>query len=427
MSRQNRSLLLLIAMALVLVQPVTLRADSTGTKFHWRLIAEHLYETMRSTDDFYGQRTGTHFGSNITALETPLRHGAGYLKLLSHIEPLHGVWLNAEVVAEHRGMSYGVYPALETAVFPRIIFGVDTSLPVLGLPIWTRIRVGHFSDVRLQEGLTIYNLDAQGTDVSLGYKSVSFRLHHIGDLAASYGLNLDDLHNYLLEFNEIPLGDKLVGRASIMTGAISTVPTAWTIAGGLEYDSIRIYGSVGVQPGDPLFRDNWGSLAGVSYRYHSNDDAAIHLASSIEYRFYSSGYNARRFGKGLRYAGVSGSHSIGRYLYPLDRIDRPFSTWALHTGYQGRDVESGDIYAKGQARLYRDLHLHFMGEVMAIRGQYYGSMIYPFYDVGIAWQPVKECYIRMSVTNRAMDLYEHFPSLFALKGPAIGYTLHLEF
>jgi hypothetical protein len=53
--------------------------------------------------------------------------------------------------------------------------------------------------------------------------------------------------------------------------------------------------------------------------------------------------------------------------------------------------------------------------------------VYPFYRYGIGYQPVEGANIKLSYTNRVINLNKHYPTLYLIKKPVIMLSLNYDF
>src|ERR1700689_123317 len=123
--------------------------------------------------------------------DEPLIHGASYLDFGSQFR-YSGFSLAAQLVAEHRGQSYGVYDKEASDVYPKYLADLDTGFHVLGYKVGFDVSCGNYDDMRLQQGLTMYNLDAQGSRWGVYIDKFSITYQKIADLLDWIGLNIDD-------------------------------------------------------------------------------------------------------------------------------------------------------------------------------------------------------------------------------------------
>lgn len=84
------------------------------------------------------------------------------------------VFLFADLYAEHRGVSYGMFDRNNTVVYPVIYLYATDTLKFFSDSIKLRAKVGQFINERLDEGLMIYNIDVQGVQVEAAIKKWKF-------------------------------------------------------------------------------------------------------------------------------------------------------------------------------------------------------------------------------------------------------------
>jgi hypothetical protein len=131
-----------------------------------------------------------------TISDNPLRHGATYLQFKTRTSYQNRIFLFADLMAEHRGVSYGLYDTKNIALYPVIRVEASDTFRLASQKLIVKGKAGQFLDERLGEGLMIYNIDLQGFQVELGMKDYYFRYTIYGDLYNGIGLNIDDLHTW---------------------------------------------------------------------------------------------------------------------------------------------------------------------------------------------------------------------------------------
>jgi hypothetical protein len=133
-----------------------------------------------------------------TITDNPLRHGATYVVLKTQTDYLNKVSLFADLYAEHRGSSYGLFDQNNTVVFPVTRLEAKDTLKIFSKELKVKGRVGQFLNERMDEGLMVYNIDVQGLSLEANYKSFTLGYTLYGDLTRGIGLNIDDLESYSL-------------------------------------------------------------------------------------------------------------------------------------------------------------------------------------------------------------------------------------
>jgi hypothetical protein len=125
--------------------------------------------------------------------DNPLRHGATYFVVKSTASFKNKVKLNVDLYGEHRGVSYGLFSRKNMLLYPVFnIEGMD-SIKLFKTNFIFHGKVGMLLDERMDEGLTIYNIDAQGLKLGIKRNKWSFLYTIYGDFYNGIGLNIDDL------------------------------------------------------------------------------------------------------------------------------------------------------------------------------------------------------------------------------------------
>jgi hypothetical protein len=73
----------------------------------------------------------------------PLRHGVGWIEFNTNYKK-YGFNIGADIIGEHRGISYGVFDKNNFIVYPRILLGFDSNFTVLNQKFSAGVSVGHY-------------------------------------------------------------------------------------------------------------------------------------------------------------------------------------------------------------------------------------------------------------------------------------------
>jgi hypothetical protein len=372
--------------------------------------------------------------------DNPLLHGALYAHFILDARSA-GFRLFTKVITEHRGTSYGTYAMDNIAVAPMIFVSVDTSVTIGGTSFGIDIEGGNYENHKLHEGLTIYNIDTQGYHLHVKWKNLKLSLDHIGDLAAGIGLNIDDQEDYTLSLESVPVGGSLLLDASAgyceylgeSVGADGLGMSGLNLSAGLGWnDMIRLYTQLGVRGvDDASFEgvERCADLVGVTYR----DEIAGKLDFDLtgEYRYYGRYFNAGHSYEGscFYYRGFEGygdcysMNTIGAQLYPLHEFFRPFSQWAVYTDYEGLNVQTFIFRADASYRLPAGFSIICNLDFNYMDVSNEEPFLYPFYNLGLGWSPVRGTTIAIGHTNRAMNLDKHYPTLYLTEPGAVMVTV----
>ncbi|MDP4241244.1 MAG: hypothetical protein Q8921_00725 [Bacteroidota bacterium] len=396
------------------------------------------------------------------ATDAPLYHGAQELDLFANGTILPGIHLLGDIIAEHRGSSYGVYSTKNIIVYPRITFALDTSILILANHFDFHITSGNFTNLRALNGLLLYNVDATGTIGHLGWHSLHLNYYHMGDMFEGIGLNANDAIDYTISMDDVPIPggwrsrvegglfryDNIWHKQTWDTRLLDTVirgdteefilthatpvpfvmgNTGWTLATGIANDSLHLYSEYRYRnPLSPVgtLVSKSALLAGASDHFKSE---RFSLQACAEYRYYGALFNDNYINEDVKYRSGGYGATIGPYLYPLTQFFRPFSQWAVFTEYQGRDVAGYNLQLDSKWFFYDRFALNTSLDLNLIKPAELSAIIYPFYNVGFSWEPAKNTGLFASATNREMNLDKHYPTLYLLKDPSLQLEVRFNF
>lgn len=389
----------------------------------------------------YQTRDKPSFDGKYYVGDVPLFHGAAYLDVGGTFS-MSGFSLNARLLAEHSGQSYGIYNKNAIKVYHKYLASLDTGFSLFGHDIRFGISVGNYDDLRLQQGLTMYNVDAQGSRWHVSVDKLVFTFQKIGDLYNWIGLNIDDGNYWSLKFNEFEvvkdvfitpeycffatnrvLPSNITGDVDQLNDAANTysikVKHAVGLSGYVEYGQR-------LQENDHYTNSELSAfLGGVSY---SIKNEYFSLRSRGEYRRYGKAFNLGYYDQPFVYGDSSFTRPSryypgSQFFYPIQLYERPFSQWAVYSEYQGMDVEAMTLYADLNVPIWEGIFVKGLLDWNRISAGSEEPFIYPFYEVGVGWQPFEGVYGIYSFTNRTMNLSKPYPTLYLLKEPTDQFTI----
>ncbi|MBU8923296.1 MAG: hypothetical protein KOO63_15885 [Bacteroidales bacterium] len=364
--------------------------------------------------------------SNTRITDNPLLHGAMFADLV--IEASNsGVSFRTEILAEHRGASYGVYSRDNTIVIPKFLAAIDTAMSLGGADLCFGLSAGNFDDFKLGEGLTVYNMDVQGGSMYVGWNDIRVTYTQIADLMAGIGLGIGDLYDLSIRMDDLCIRGDL--RADVEAGYYSYYidssvdgerpDDGLNLSAAVEYGpSLRFYTQFGfrnVSDPDESGSLRMGHVAGCSYSYAGG---RLKADIVVERRYYGRYFNLdyKSGDDNYSYRDNSGSIStIGDYLYPVKYFLRPFSQWAVYTEYEGRDVHTLIFRCDGILDLGSGLSVLADLDFNHLSVSNEDDFIYPFYNAGVRWVPVDGVALDITHTNRGMNLDMHYPTLYLLE------------
>lgn len=395
---------------------------------------------------------GTAIGSPAsfdTITDNPLIHGASYFVVRTKMAYKGQVTLFADLYAEHRGVSYGIFNRNNTVVYPVLRLEAADTLRLFGRRINLYGKAGQFLNDSLDEGLTIYNTDAEGIRLQAKLGRLSFRYTLYGDFYNGIGLNIDDLHCYSIEHD-------LGGGSRVGLSWVLALPPFGSIANHHYFSlfakkmfpNTELYAQAGYRSvrGDAAFitdqlTDRLAFLIGAKLRQETRKFAH---SMKAELRYYGylfnwDYYNRQKlfYRKPAADALENYANTVGNYLYPLRKFESPFSQWAVFTEYQGFATGSLSLAGQMTCRLSNKLSafvnydLNFLGtsldEVFYSAGARWSTFIYPFFNGGLQYYPASNTCIGLSLTNRAMNLDLNYPTYYLLAKPCIQFSVAAHF
>jgi len=363
--------------------------------------------------------------------DNPLLHGAAFNEIILNASRA-GFGLDGRVLMEDRGMSYGVYNTHNATVFSRFRVFADSSFSILGEEIDFGIYSGHFDNITLGKGLTLYNIDTQGNRFYIGWKNLRLGYDTVADMEMTYSLNIGDVYNYHISLEEIDLfrGFSLglqAGEYDYVSGPpeMESVQKQISIAFEVKRGNVfRLYSETGLRKHAGTYFDRIDQSANVVGADFNFDNSFITLDIKAERRYYG-----RYFNEGFRSPDQTFNfrdndlnvynNTVGTHLYPISNFLRPFSQWAVYTEYQNRDVSSYILQADCRYNLPAGFFLDALLDLNYMDVSSEDNFLYPFYSLAAGWKPLEGTAVSVGLTNRAMNLDEQYPTLYLLESPVI--------
>jgi hypothetical protein len=371
------------------------------------------------------------------AEDNPMFHAAYQLSANSAINIGKGLCLYATLIAEHRGFSYGINSTSNVLIFPQLKMAVDRKLKIGNRFLHIFGSVGNQINPRLYEGLTIYNLYQQGHNYRFRYGKFQLQYTQINDLLNGIGLYIDETYDVIPSLEGINLSQKI--KMDIRTG-LSYMPyfdtpnrTMANISlGAYIPDLFRIYSQLSYRIDSNQFQNksNYAMVAGIKYKKRTN---RTRITSILEARYYGKGFNQgfidnrvlyRKSGKSSNYA-----NTVGDHFYPLHMYDRPFSQWAVFTEYQdsvSHNVLGISVNVDFRFKIHEELTMIQQYDVNLISASNGSSFWYPFYNIGLAWEPAEGNFISVSMTNKGMNLDMHYNTHYLFEHPTFMFRLQRD-
>lgn len=369
--------------------------------------------------------------NNFNVTDNPLGHGPMYIRPHAWYRPNPSLELYASLAIDHRGASWGPYNTDNIAFIPRFHAAFEDwkktknndSLRVFG-------KMGYFEDYRLNEGLTLYNMDVQGLLVGIEVGRFTFTSSRMGDLVRGYGLGIDGLTDYQLAWNGPRLGSSLQlevksGIQNMIgfpaTGGNQIIPT---IAVALYNQRFRLYAEAGYRNTIFSHAQNSAAVLGFTGRI---DEGRFWSEWRAEYRYYGGGFNHQfRNEQTTHYRDIdrpAGSNFIGDSVYPLEFVGRPFSQWAVFAEYDKPWVQGISIAGNPSLRLARNVRVFVDVDVNVVVAHGEQAFCYPFYNAGLKMNVDRQSFLTLSLTNRTMNLDKHYTTYYLLEAPIFQFEL----
>ncbi len=374
--------------------------------------------------------------TNIPVRDNPLNHSAFYFDV-NLTTTLCNLKLNLDLVAEHRGVSYGIFNSKAMVIFPKYKVEFDTCFSLLKENFRFGTTFGNVENSRLYEGLTVYNLDYQSIEVFLKWNKFKLKYHQIGDLYQYIGLNIDDLFNLTFSiedihilndfYSNIEIGKSYIPPSLIQTDNLSN--QGLNFSANIKNNNLKLYSQYSIRQTESNISLNLqsGFLAGFVYKFNNNN---FDINLLTEYRYYGSFFNRNYSNRSMLYRMPEKTwvykdnnivevttypeynNTIGKNLYPLYLYDRPFSQWAVFTEYQNKNVTGLIFQFICKYKLDYDFIVVTDFDFNFIKASGVPSFIYPFYNIGFGWEPDGKYNFVLSITNKGMNLDKHYPTFY---------------
>ena len=420
------------------------RPIQSSTRYYWGLSQDPKHENLLS--------------------DNPLMHGAGYitLHLCDYVNKNFDIL--ASMTGELRGTSYGVYNTGNTIVYPQLRLRYHDTVAVLNKKLAFSVSGGNYNNIRIDEGLIYYNVDAEAWCASVSYDGFTFEHMHIADLLYTVGLNIDDAWAQSLYYNtrkgrkgEIwkfgfgyDVNDIIYGFNKRFENYYQEYDgnkefrNFYNLYAALIPDSSsRVYVQASNLVGAPVDESNTNAfLLGAKKEIKQKN---FRIFCRAEIRYYGSFFKNNLtedvvYYRNLTQGAVASipanyGNSIGPNLYPLRNYERPFSQFASFTEEQFNpySIAGASIYLDGDFRIYKQLFFKvnldinymtwFSPEAHLSQIPNSASFTYPFYKTGILFQPAKNTNVFIGITNKGMNLDNTYQTFYLLKDPYIYFEV----
>lgn len=405
----------------------------------------------------------------VTFTDNPLYHGAGWVRLGAVSQPIEEARLEAALIGEMRGVSYGRRDTENMIVYPEFLLTLKHDQPLLGDTLHAMIELGDFTRLESLVPLTFYNIDAQGTRLTLGYRGIEYIYEKAaGDAAMMIGLNIDEADHWMLRMRDIGIADVTTLRVQ---AGLFRYESRYSLEGSFAFgatnrfsaDSPRDSMVDATEPGrfgvalstqiDHRFVPSTSGSIMIDYALRSAavsdrlmSRSAFRASAGFDvvgkqgslsltgtFRYYGGLFNAgyrnddasfrqeyEEGGSGTRGAATLGyANTIGPHLYSLRQLDYPFSQWAVFTEYQDlKDVTGWTLFGQGRWRFYDRFFLDGTFDLNLIVPEGLDAELYSFFSLTAGYEPYSGITAELGVTNRTMNLDKHYPTYHLFDGIA---------
>jgi hypothetical protein len=384
-----------------------------------------------------------------TITDNPLRHGATYVALKTQTTYFNKITLFADLYAEHRGVSYGIFNQHNTIVYPVMRLEAKDTINLFSKQIILKGKAGEFLDERMDEGLMVYNIDLQGIQLQSIFNKWTLGYTVYGDLFEGIGLNIDDLITYSIQRNFKDDKNYLGFSFAIAKppGYTTNDNRLINFFGRKTFKKSALYAQVGIRIVD---RENFifirnlrkqaGLLAGYSIK---KNRGKFELNNQTEIRYYGYVFNFSHADFLLRYRNPAKdiyeifANTVGEYIYPLRKFETPFSQWAVFTEYEGYNLGGVNISGNLLYKYSKKIYVSFDYDINYITARFddlfsdpvpkRSNFLYPFFNLNFIYKPAENTNIILFVTNKSMNLDIHYPTQYLLSKPCFGFKLTAMF
>jgi hypothetical protein len=453
----------LLVFAVVPLSAISQIKDSTDLKCEIDLEAQCLYQTDLAyvTNNPYYYRVHNDIVSDIWGMpvlpkynyvtDNPFYHSAFYSYIKSKTSFKKRYFLLLNLAVEHRGMSYGANDLSNIVVYPIYQFGFQESLRFLKDTLHISFKYGCYNNNKLEQGLKIYNLDTQGPNLEFNWNNFHFKYNEIGDLSFGIGLMLQELYDFSISYKDIFKNGCFFefGFNHSINSYSPFVRNFGDFNYALNYSNYgsfgeyifsnknRIYYQYEIRsaPYVSLAR-NSAILLGAEF---NKKFSKLQISLNPELRYYGSVYNFGHKDDSVNYRFKEQtdesnidlySRTVGRYLYPLMNYNNQFSQWAVYTDYQLQNIAGFEL----RNRIYWAFSkkIHFQSEIESctlikeFKREGNKCFTYFFYVNSLIYNIDNIFNIKFQITNKAMNLDNHFQTFYMTKKPFIGLCIRKE-
>ncbi len=404
------------------------------------LNADYKYLNLPSSTPYFNSKILDKLDSRnrkkeeLLGMDNPLQHGATFFIFQTKTAVSSGVTIFADLLAEHRGSSYGDRCTDNMIVYPRGYVVIDKDI-LRGLSIYSHL--GDKENFRLNQGLYIFNQDIRCMEHTVRWGNFAYNYLWVADMVNSVGLNTDDFfaNNFILYGGDDVSEWKSNLTASLglclgdMDSSVSSVKDVYSVGAMLEYKHLwQGYISAGARGGG--YRDG-ACLLGMKFE---KSEERRNLKVLFESRYYEEDF-LQGLKSDVDYRDVSEgdyANTIGEQLYPLTAYDKPFSQLAVFSEYQGyykgddgMEELATDVWGLSLQVSWLERFCNFFasvdGDFNYIKPTDFEGSFYPFYSVKVGYEPYKDNKIAVVMSNKGMNLNKNYTTFYAYEQPYFGF------
>ncbi len=458
----KRFILLLVGFTGILNGFTQVKSDSSNIKFTLKNEAQFNYQLNHGTcgsirmdhvSDYWGNRVSPR---TEVVSDNPLFHGAFYALIKSKTSYKNKYDLELDILLEHRGMSYGVYDMENVVILPIYNFSFNEKLKLLNSELKVSFQLGNFLNNKVHQGLKIYNLDTQGSDLILSWKKLFLKYHQIGDLSRYIGLNLEETYDLSVGFSAnkepnkgLTIGLNLSKNNFVLTFKDTLIFEPYEINknvfGNPTYLNYGIWGDYKFSDNNNLYfqyeikgapyinvQENSALLVGGEFNVNLSK---FLLSINPEFRYYGWMYNFGHRNDSISYrnnlynvnSNAHMGYTVGRYLYPLMNYNNKFSQWAVYTDYQYQNIAGIELRAQIIRQLYKELDIQIEAESCTLIKEYEfedkKTFTYLFYSAQLTYDFDGFFNLGIGFSNKAMNLDKHYQAFYMRKKPIAHFFL----
>jgi hypothetical protein len=383
------------------------------------------------------------------ASDNPLHHGASAFGLRIESALIKNYNLDVRLMAEHRGISYGVFNTASMIVYPIFRFNFVDTLRFKNAKWVISGQVGQERNFSQGEGLYLYNLNCHAERLRIQvHPHVILETFHIGDLSEGIGLALDEVFQQSIIFKDIPLSknaQKLTVQLSLTKWEGLYTPyyqryqnpdervfLPEIMAHFYPNRATKIYTHLSFKPVTTPYQIDSavyykptpiGKIAGLVGINWQRKTEKLNIETVFEARYYGKSFNFERAERSSFYRNRSSffgyNATIGQNLYPLASYDRPFSQWGVFTEYNHKNVGGLTLRAKGNYQLRNPWYWYFDLDDNLIFADGERPFNYLFVSTGLNYKFRKDIDCGIGLTNKGMNLDVFYPTFYYHRKPSL--------